>query len=368
MSSGKPFGVGVIGAGTISNQYLTNLTSFPDLQVHIVGDLFQDKAAEQAQAFGIPASGSPDDVLAHPDVELVVNLTIPAAHAPVSLAALEAGKHVWTEKPFAIDRESGRALLEKARETGLRIGGAPDTILGAGIQTALRMIRRGDIGEPISGLTLFEVPGPVDDHRNLEVLLSRGAGPLWDMGPYYLTTLAQVFGSFRSVVAAGGIARPKRILQVGPKAGQEISVQVPTHISILAGFDSGASTTSVLSWDSPHRRVGHVEITGTEGTLSIPDPNMFDGELRLRRKDDEDWTVIPATGAAGGRGSGVLDIARSVRAGVPHRVSGELAFHILDTMAAVTDAADTGERTAVVSSAPHMEALPEDWDPHAATL
>ncbi|GAA0398253.1 oxidoreductase [Acrocarpospora corrugata] len=361
-------GVGVIGAGKISNQYLENLTRFPDLDVRIVADLFTERAAEQAAAYGVRESGPPRQALDHPDVEIIVNLTIPAAHAEVSMAALGAGKHVWTEKPFALDRVAGLELLEKAEGAGLRIGGAPDTFLGAGLQTARRLIERGDIGVPLTGMTLFEVPGPVDDHPNLEVLLSRGAGPLWDMGPYYLTALTQSFGSFRSVVAAGRIARPTRVLQVGPKAGQEISVRVPTHVSVIAEFESGQLATTVLSWDSPHRRVGHVEIVGSEATLSIPDPNHFDGDLRIRRAGDDDWTVVPAAGAVGGRGLGTLDIARAVRAGMPHRASGRLAYHVVDTMAAISESIEGGQIVPVRSSAPEVAAIAEDWDPYARTL
>lgn len=361
-------GVGVIGAGTISNQYLQHLTSFPDLDVRIVGDLLQEKAQEQADAYGVPRAGSPADVLADPDVEIVVNLTIPAAHAEVSLAALEAGKHVWTEKPFALDLATGRKLLDTANDAGLRIGSAPDTFLGAGLQTARRLIERGDLGVPLGGLTLFEVPGPVDDHRNLEVLLSRGAGPLWDMGPYYLTALVQSLGPVASVVGMGRIARPVRTLLAGPKTGQEFAVQVPTHVSLLAEFESGATSTSVLSWDSPHRRVGHVEIVGTEATLSIPDPNHFDGALAIRRKDDDEWTTVSADGPVAGRGLGALDLIRSARAGVPHRASGELAYHVTDIMAAATESIDQGVRVAVESTVESAPAFGEDWDPYASTL
>ncbi len=363
-----PVGVGVIGAGTISNQYLANMTRFPDLEVVIVSDIVEEKAAEQAEAYGVPDSGSPEQALAHPDVQIIVNLTIPQAHAAVSAQALEAGKHVFSEKPFATTREEGQALLAKADAAGLRIGGAPDTFLGAGLQTAHRIIERGDIGTPLSGLTLFETPGPVDDHRNLEVLLSRGAGPLWDMGPYYLTALTQFLGSFAPVAAAGRIARPRRTLLVGPRAGQEIRVEVPTHVSLLAEFESGAQSVTTVSWDSPHRRVGHVEIVGTEATLAIPDPNMFDGTLRLRRTGDEDWTDVPAVGAAGGRGSGPLDIARSIAAGRPHRASGRLAYHVLDVMASVVESIERHAWVDVASSAPATAPLPEDWDPFARTL
>jgi len=230
------------------------------------------------------------------------------------------------------------------------------------------MIERGDIGTPLTGLTLFEVPGPVDDHRNLEVLLSLGAGPLWDIGPYYFTALSQVFGSFSAVTGSGRIARPRRILQVGPKAGQEIQVQVPTHVSVIADFASGQSSSTVLSWDSPHRRVGHVEIVGTEATISIPDPNEFDGYIKLRSKGDTEWRVVRASGAVGGRGLGALDIARSVAAGVPHRASGELAYHILDTMASVSESIEERRWVDVTSTAPVTPAIPEDWDPYARTL
>lgn len=368
MTADGRFGVGVIGAGTISNQYLENMTAFPDLDVKIVADIFEDKAGEQAKAHGVPESGSPQRALEHPDVDIIVNLTIPQAHAEVSAQALEAGKHVWSEKPFATSRESGQRLLRLADDRGLRIGGAPDTFLGAGLQSARRLIERGDIGVPLTGLTLFEVPGPQDDHRNLEVLLSEGAGPLWDMGPYYFTALSQVFGSFASVFGVGRIARPTRTWTVGPKAGQEIRSQVPTHVSVIAEFEAGQDSTSVLSWDAPHRRVGHVEIVGTEGTLSIPDPNTFDGTLRLWRRGESEWTDVPATGAIGGRGLGPLDIARSVAAGVPHRASGALAYHVLDVMAAVTESLAAGAPRSVTSSIAATPAIADDWDPYARTL
>ena len=368
MSGTGPVGVGVIGAGTISGQYLTNLTRFPDVEVRVVTDLYPQRAAEQAAAFGVAESGPPELALGHPDVEIVVNLTVPAAHAEVSLAALAAGKHVWTEKPFALDRAAGRKIVEAADGGGLRVGGAPDTFLGAGLQTARRLIERGDIGTPLTALTLFETPGPADDHRNLEVLLSRGAGPLWDMGPYYLTALTQFLGSFRAVTATGRTARPTRVPRTGPRAGTPIAVEVATHVSVLAEFAGGQAATSVLSWDSPHRRVGHVELAGSEATLSVPDPNHFDGDLHLRRAGDAEWTVVPATGPVGGRGLGVLDIARAVRTGRQHRASGLLAYHVLDTMAAITESIGRGGAVAVDSSAPRVDPVEESWDPYAATL
>lgn len=363
-----PVGVAVIGAGNISKQYLDNLTVFPDLKVHVIADLFEDAAAARAKEYGIAESGGVDAALNHPDVEIIVNLTIPAAHVEVATAAVNAGKHVWTEKPFSLDRESGLGLLKTADAAGLRLGCAPDTILGAGLQTARRLIERGDIGTPLTAMTTFQTPGPESWHPNPAFLFQYGAGPLFDMGPYYLTALVQTFGSVRRVAATGSKAKQVRVIGSGPKAGEEFTVEVPTHVSAMAQFESGASSHSVFSFESPRLRMGFVEITGTEATISLPDPNYFDGDVRLWRAGDEEWTVIPATGPSHGRGMGVLDMARSIRAGVPHRATGNLAYHVLDTMVSISESIDSGTFIDVESSAPASAALPEDWDPTASTL
>lgn len=365
MNSSNPVGVGVIGAGKISDQYLTQLTSYPDLRVHIVSDAIAERAAAQATKYHVMQSGSVEDALTHPDVEIIVNLTIPASHSEISRAALIAGKHVWTEKPFALDRETGRALVDLAREKGLRIGCAPDTFLGAGLQTARRMIERGDIGVPQSALTLFETPGPGPQHHNLEVLLSKGAGPLFDMGPYYFTALVQTFGSVESVVATARTARPRRDWE---REGREVVANVPTNVSVLSLFEGGQMGTSIFSWDSPIRRDGWVEVTGTEATIAVPDPNRFDGDVRLKRFGEDEWITVPSSGAASGRGVGTLEIARAVRDRRPHRASPELAYHVLDVLISATESLDSGSLVDVNSSASPAEILPEDWDPHSVTL
>ena len=363
-----PVGVAVIGAGNISKQYLDNLTVFPDLKVHVIADLFEEAAAARAKEYGIPECGGVDAALNHPDVEIIVNLTIPAAHVEVATAAVNAGKHVWTEKPFSLDRESGLGLLKAADAAGLRLGCAPDTFLGAGLQTARRLIERGDIGTPLTAMTTFQTPGPESWHPNPAFLFQYGAGPLFDMGPYYLTALVQTFGSVRRVAAIGSKAKEVRVIGSGPKLGEEFTVEVPTHVSAMAQFEGGQSSHSVFSFESPRQRMGFVEITGTEATISLPDPNYFDGDVRLWRAGDEDWTVIPATGPANGRGMGVLDMARSIRAGVPHRATGNLAYHVLDTMVSISESVESGTFVNVESSAPASPALPEDWDPTASTL
>jgi predicted dehydrogenase len=363
-----PVGVAVIGAGNISKQYLDNLTVFPDLKVHVIADLFEEAAAARAKEYGIPEWGGVDKALNHPDVDIIVNLTIPAAHVEVATAAVNAGKHVWTEKPFSLDRESGLGLLKTADAAGLRLGCAPDTFLGAGLQTALRIIQRGDIGTPLTAMTTFQTPGPESWHPNPAFLFQHGAGPLFDMGPYYLTTLIQAFGSIRKVAAVGSKSKDVRVIGSGPKAGEEFTVEVPTHVSAMAQFESGASSHSVFSFESPRARMGFVEITGTEATISLPDPNYFNGDIKLWRAGDEDWTTIPATGPANGRGLGVLDMARSIRAGVPHRATGELAYHVLDAMVSINESMESGTFVEVASNTPVSQPVPEDWAPEALTL
>ena len=362
-----PVGVGVVGAGVISDQYLGNLTQFPDLRVLFIADIDEERAAAQAQKWGVPGSGSVAELLAHDDVEIVVNLTIPAAHVEVALAAVAAGKHVWGEKPYALDRESGQRLLEAAQEAGVRVAVAPDTFLGAGLQTALRVVRQGDIGAPLTGLALFQVPGPESWHPSPEFLFAHGAGPMFDVGPYYLTTLVQVFGPVAKVTATSSKARETRVIGSGPKAGTEFPVEVPTHVSALLQFESGASAQAVFSFDSKLARAGFVEIAGTEGTAVFPDPNMFDGDTLVHTGGDEP-TVVPASGSTFTRGTGVAELAQAIRGGRRERVPGELAFHVLDVMVSLAESAERDESVVVASSLDPTPELPEDWDPSVATL
>jgi predicted dehydrogenase len=362
----EPFGVAVVGCGNISNQYLKNLTAFPDVRVLFCADIDAERAKAQAAAYGVPASGSVQQALEHPDVQLVVNLTIPAAHAEVASAAIAAGKHVWNEKPLAPDVAAGRALLEQARAAGLRVGCAPDTMLGAGIQSARRLIASGAIGTPLSALILFQGQGPESWHPDPEFLFARGAGPLFDIGPYYLSVLATLFGPAARVAAIGRKARDTRVIGSGPRQGTEFPVEMPTYVSALAEYDGGQAATLLFSWDSPLHRAGFLEITGTEATLAVPDPNRFDGDLRVRRAGEREWTVIGSTGAAAGRGSGVVDMVRAIRHGRPHRASGEMALHVLEMMTAIDRSGATAAFEPVESGFELPEALAEDWDPYVA--
>ncbi len=371
-------GVGFIGAGMISEQYLTNLTTFPDVEVVRIGDIDTARAAESAAKWGVPASGSGEDVLADPDVEIVVNLTLPATHVEVSTAALRAGKHVWSEKPIGVDRESAAGLVALADELGLRLGIAPDTVLGTGWQTAKRAIEAGVIGTPLTAVTSMQWQGPDVFHPNASFLYAKGAGPLFDIGPYYFTALVHLLGPVESVVATGSRSRETRQLVVGPNAGQEFPVEVPTHVSVLTSFERGGNAQSLLSFDTPLFRHGVFEVNGTEGTIVLPDPNTFGGghPIRIARplgKDvsfpfEQDWETLSDEEPTVGRGLGVLDMARAIRGGGSHVATGEVGYHVLDTMVAVEESIARRAFVPVASTVAPIASLPEDFDPLAATL
>jgi predicted dehydrogenase len=363
-----PMGLALVGCGTISDEYLRNLTSFPDLDVLFCADLDLARAKDQAARYGVGASGTLAQALEYPGVELVVNLTLPVAHADVASEAVAAGKHVWNEKPLTTSPDTGRALLAQARRAGVRVGCAPDTVLGAGLQTARRLIGQGAIGVPQTALTLMQSPGPESWHHSPEFLFQPGAGPLFDLGPYYFSALAAIFGPASRVAAVGRRAAGTRVIGSGPKAGTEFPVDVPTHVGALVEYESGAAASLLFSFDSPLPRHGFVEITGTEGTMAVPDPNRFDGDIKIHGRGHGDWETIPAAGASAGRGLGVLDLARRLRAGEPPRASGELAEHVLEVMVAVQASLDGSAFEPVDSGFASPPPLPEEWDPYARTL
>ncbi|MBW9095772.1 Gfo/Idh/MocA family oxidoreductase [Microbacterium jejuense] len=370
-------GVGIIGVGVISDTYLANLSSFPDVEVLIVGDLLLDRAQAQAEKYGVPAFGSAEDVLAHPGVQLVVNLTIPAVHVEVSRAAIAAGKHVWTEKPLGLDRAGAAQLLREAEEAGLRVGSAPDTLLGPGFQAARRAIESGTIGRPLFALTTFQTQGPDLWHPSPAFLFANGAGPLLDMGPYYFSALVSLLGPVDRVSAVGTKAREERQIHTGPNAGTTFPVEVPSTIQIVTAFESGQQAQSLLSFDSALERHGVVEIHGTEGTIVIPDPNQFAGRIayvkplgviRDGMSFEQEWIEIEHADLQVGRGLGALDMVRAIAEGRPHVASGELGYHVLDVLLSAQESAATGATVVVESTVAPVPLLPEGFDPFAATL
>lgn len=366
MSNG-PVGVALVGAGVISGQYLRNLTSFPDVRVLAVADIDTGRAATVAAEHDVPVSGTLEDVLALPEVEIVVNLTIPSAHAAVALECLRAGKHVYGEKPLAMNLDESAKVMAEAAGRELRVGGAPDTFLGAGLQSTLHALRSGLIGTPVAVTAATQSLGPESWHPNPEFFYQPGGGPLFDLGPYYLTALVSLLGPAVRVAAGTRKARDQRVVGSGPKAGTLFPVDVPTHVNALLDFPGTATATATFSFDSAiNRRM--IEIIGSEGALSLPDPNTFEGPLLARGPNDADWRELPLSGTTAGRGIGVLDMARSIRAGTPHRASGDLAGHVLELMTAIAESGERAEFRPIASTLATPEPLPAGWDPYAATL
>lgn len=376
MTKFGPVGVGVIGAGMVSDQYLTGLAQYPDVNVVAVGDRNIERAAAQAAKYNVPAAGDVASVLAHDDVEIVINLTIPAAHVEVSAAALEADKHVWSEKPIGIERASAKALVSLADERDLLLGVAPDTFLGPLWQTAKRAIQAGVIGTPLSATTLFQSQGPDWFHPNPEFLFAKGAGPLFDTGPYYLSALVHLLGPITEVVAVGTRAQQARSVRVGSRAGTEFPVEVPTHLTVASTFATGATASSLMSVDTPKFTLGVFEISGTEGTIVLGAPNFYGGmPIKVYRRwmefpatFEQEFETIPEQGPLSGRGVGVLAMARTLRGDDLHIATGHIAYHILDAMVAIEESAERHEFVKVTSSAGPIPALPADFDPFTPTL
>jgi len=285
------------------------------------------------------------------EVEVVVNLTIPAAHARVSLTALGAGKSVDNEKPLAAERDDGKLVLDAARAKGLRVGCAPDTFMGAGLQTCRELIDAGAIGEPVGASAQMLCPGHEGWHPDPAFYYQAGGGPMFDMGPYYLTALVHLLGPVRRVTGSGRITFAERTITSAPKRGEKITVETPTHVAGVMDFASGAVGTIVTSFDVWGVGRSSIEVYGTEGTLGVPDPNGFGGPVRVRKAGDKTWREVAITRpyAESFRGMGVAELASAMRDGRPHRASGELAFHVLEVMHGLLAASREGRHVEIAS-------------------
>lgn len=343
----RPAKIGVIGAGNISGIYLQAGQKFDILDIVAVADLDMERARTRAAEYNIPRACTVDELLDDTEIEIVLNLTVPKAHGEIGLAALEAGKHIYNEKPLALNRQEGRRMLDLARARGLRVGCAPDTFLGGGIQTCRKLIDDGWIGEPVAASAFFASHGGEAWHPDPEFFYQPGAGPMLDMGPYYVTALAVLIGPIRRVAGAARITFPERLITSQPKYGTTFTVNTPTHITGVMEFASGALGTIITSFDVWAAELPRIEIYGSEGSLSVPDPNTFGGPVRLRRAGASEWSDVPLTYGfvENSRGLGLADMAHAIRSGRPHRASGELAFHVLDAMQGFLDAAQ--ERTTI---------------------
>ena len=360
-TAASPVSVGIIGAGYISEIYLSNLTTrFENVRVVAIADLMVERAQERAEKYGIAAMAV-DELLADDGIELVVNLTIPLAHAEVALAAVTACKSVYNEKPLTLTREEGQQLLAEARAQGVRVGCAPDTFLGAGIQTCRQLIDEGAIGAPVAATAFFAGHGPESWHPNPDFYYQPGAGPMFDMGPYYLTALIALIGPVQRVAASARATFPTRTFGSEAKQGQLIQVNTPTHIAATLDFANGAIGTLVTSFDVWGHTLPRIEIYGSEGTLSVPDPNRYDGPVRLLRAGEKEWTEVPITRvySENSRIIGAADLIQGARSDRPHRASGELAYHVLDIMHATLESSAKGQHIAIASTCERPAPLPE---------
>ncbi|GEM49725.1 Gfo/Idh/MocA family protein [Deinococcus cellulosilyticus] len=349
--------IGIIGAGNISSIYLENASRFRNTRVLAIADLNLDRARAQAEKYGVPHVLTVDELLAHPEIEAVVNLTIPAAHAEIALRAVRAGKHVYNEKPLSIHLEEARQLLEEAKANNVRVGCAPDTFLGGGLQNARKLLDEGLIGEVIGFHAAMLTRGPESWHPDPEFFYQPGAGPLFDMGPYYLTAIAALLGPVHSVVGFSRASFPERTIGSGAKQGQQIQVNTPTHVTASLQLHSGVIGTLTTSFDTHWDKYDTLIIYGTDGTLVLPDPNSFGGVTKLWK--NREWTEIqPEHGfTQNSRGVGLSDLLYAHDEGRSHRASGDLAYHVLEAMHAILESSEKRAAVELGSAPERPEAL-----------
>jgi predicted dehydrogenase len=365
MGASKRVGVGIIGAGNISSQYLKAIKGFDVLDVKAIADMKPEVAQRRAEEFGVKAA-SVEALLADPAIDIVVNLTIPRAHVEVGLKAIEAGKHVYGEKPLGITFAEGKTLIEAAAAKGLRVGSAPDTFLGGGHQHARAVIDSGAIGRVVGGTAFFACPGHEYWHPDPAFYYDVGGGPVLDMGPYYITDLVNLLGPVARVAAFSLTPFSERPIRSEPKRGQMMPVHVATHVTGTLVFASGALVTVTLSFDVPKHSHLPYEIYGTEASLLVPDPNWFGGEVKIAKPRAESWEDVPVTlpyADANYRSLGVAEMAQAILTGRPHRASGDLALHVLEVMEAFEVASKEERvvdiRTTVARPAPLAESMKE---------
>ena len=359
MAARQRLGVGVIGAGNISSQYLKAMRDFPVLDIRGLADMKPEVAAKRGEEFGVKAR-SVDDLLADPAIDIIVNLTIPRAHVDVGLKTIAAGKHVYGEKPLGVTYAEGRKLVAAAKRAGLRVGSAPDTFLGGSHQQARAVIDSGRLGSVVGGTVFFACPGHEYWHPDPAFYYDVGGGPVLDMGPYYITQLVNLLGPVKAVQAMSLTPHRKRPIRSEPKKGQMMPVRVSTHVTGTLQFASGALIQVTLSFDVPKHSHLPYEIYGTEASMLVPDPNMFGGLVKVAPPRAEQWEDVPVTipyADANYRSLGVADMAYGILNDRPHRCSGDLALHVLEVMGAFETASASGEIVKIKSKAERPEPI-----------
>ena len=363
-------GIGIIGCGNISTSYLRLAPLFKGLEVRAVADMNMDVAKARADEFSTRAQ-SVEDLLANKDIDVVINLTIPDAHFAVTKSILTAGKHAYSEKPLVLTLAQGVELRDLAKSKGLSVGCAPDTFLGGAHQQARDIIDSGVLGQITTGNAAIQGHGPESWHPNPEFFYNPGAGPIMDMGPYYIANLINLLGPVRRVGALTSSATPTRTIGSGDRMGQEIAVKTPSNIQALMEFHSGATISFSASWDVWHHKRNHFELYGTEGTLYVPDPNFFGGPLQMAGRDgelhdlaawDHPFGIINQKGHRGEdlanyRTAGMADMVMAIHQGRDARCSLERTLHGVDVMTSILKSGETGQFVTLTTTCTRPEAL-----------
>jgi len=360
----KKVNVGVIGCGNISGAYLSASKIFPIIQVVACADINAQAAQEKAEEYDIEAL-TVEEILQREDIEIILNLTTPQAHTEVNLKTLHAGKHVHCEKPLAISKADGKRVIDLAMGKKLLVGCAPDTFFGGGLQTCRKIIDDGWIGKPVAGTAFMMCHGHESWHPNPGFYYLKGGGPLFDMGPYYLTALIHLLGPVKKVSAISAITFNERIATSKEQAGNVLPVEVPTHIAGTLEFHNGAIITMVMSFDVWRHSNHNIEIHGEHGSLQVPDPNGFDGPVYMNRPGIEDWQSVPLSHGYTDnmRVIGVVDMAYAIRYNRINRCSGTLAYHVLDVMEAFGESAANSKHIILESTTSQPAALPLGLNP-----
>jgi len=351
--------VGILGCGNIFGAYIRGCLAYEILDVVACADIVPEKARAAAAEHNISRTMSVEALLADTSIDIIINLTIPSVHAEVSQAILDSGHHAYSEKPLAPSREEALPVMQKAGDSGLRIGCAPDTFLGGGLQSCRKLIDDGWIGEPVGATAFMLSHGPESWHPDPGFFYRPGGGPLFDMAPYYLTALIHLLGPIARVAGATRISFPERIATSKARFGERLPVSVPTHSTALLDFAAGPVATLIMSFDVWRSTLPRIEIYGSEGTLLVPDPNTFAGPVKLWRSGNEEWRDMPLSHSdAVGRGIGVADMAYAIKSGRPHRANGEMAYHVLDVMQAIVESSADSRHIQIESSCQRPAPLP----------
>lgn len=347
----KKLGIGIVGIGKISGIYLQNLSNMFKHEVSIiaVSDLVEERTAQATKEYGIRQALSFEEMLNCKDVDLILNLTTPQSHYGLTRRALEAGKHVYVEKPLSLSGEQASTLVALAKDKNLTLGGAPDTFLGAGIQTCKKLLEDGWIGRPVAASAFMMNHGHESWHPDPAFYYKKGGGPLFDMGPYYLTALVTMLGPIDFVSGMAQKTFAERTISSEPQKGAVITVDVATHVAGLLHFSEGVLGTLVTSFDVHHHTMPRIEIYGTEGTLRVPDPNIFGGPILYCRQGSKEWTELPLLFpyAENCRGLGVADMADAIRSGRAPRASGVLTRHVVEVMEGILASSESASQISI---------------------